>query len=110
MEGTTMDIRVMGEQIGAVITGIDVKTMDETAWQKVYRTWTDHNVIVVRDQDLAIEDFYEYSLRFGPVEAHPSMISRHPDFPKITVLGVGKFDEDGELNMAVYRRGAEAFR
>ena len=103
-----MDIRLMGEQIGAEITGVDVKTMDDAAWGKIYQTWLDHNVIIVRDQELAIEDFYNYSLRFGPVEAHPSKSTRHPDFPKITVLGVGKFDEDGRLDMAVYRRGAES--
>jgi taurine dioxygenase len=65
--------------------------------------------MVVRNQELGIEAFYNYSLRFGPVEAHPSKSTRHPDFPKITVLGVGKFDEDGRLDMAVYRRGAEEF-
>jgi taurine dioxygenase len=104
-----MDIRLVGEQIGAEITGIDIKTMDEATWRQVYQTWLDHNVIVVRDQELGIEDFYNYSLRFGPVEAHPSKSTRHPDYPKITVLGVGKFNEDGELDMAVYRRGAEEF-
>ena len=104
-----MEIRLMGEQIGAEITGIDVKTMDDTSWRRVYQTWLDHNVIVVRDQELEIEDFYDYSLRFGPVEAHPSKSTRHPEYPKITVLGVGKFDEDGRLNMAIYGRGADSF-
>jgi taurine dioxygenase len=104
-----MDIRRLGEEIGAEITGVDVKNPSECEWKTIYHTWLDHNVIVVRDQELGIEDFYSYSLRFGPVEAHPSKSTRHPDFPKITVLGVGKFDEDGRLDMAVYRRGAEEF-
>jgi len=104
-----MEIRLLGEQIGAEITGIDVKAMDDATWEKVYGTWLQHNVIIVRDQELGIEDFYNYSLRFGPVEAHPSKSTRHPDYPKITMLGVGKFDEDGRLNMAVYGRGADSF-
>jgi taurine dioxygenase len=104
-----MEIRLNGEQIGAEITGIDVKTMDDSTWEKVYRTWLDHNVIVVRDQKLEIEDFYNYSLRFGPVEAHPSKSTRHPEYPQITVLGIGKFDEDGRLNTAIYGRGADCF-
>jgi putative 2-oxoglutarate oxygenase len=104
-----MDVRLLGEEIGAEVSGVDVKTASNREWETIYQTWLDHNVIVVRDQELAIEDFYNYSLRFGPVEAHPSKSTRHPDFPKITVLGVGKFDEDGRLDMAVYRRGAEEF-
>jgi taurine dioxygenase len=81
--------------------------MDETTWRKIYQAWLDHNVIVVRAQELGIEDFYNYSLRFGPVEAHPSKSTRHPDYPKITVLGV-VFDED-DARYAVYRRGAEEY-
>jgi taurine dioxygenase len=104
-----MEVRLMGDQIGAEITGVDVKGMTDEEWGRIYQTWLDHNVIVVRDQELAIEDFYDYSLRFGPVEAHPSKSTRHPDYPKITVLGVGKFDEDGRLDMAIYRRGADCF-
>jgi taurine dioxygenase len=104
-----MEIHRLGEEIGAEIAGVDVKTASDDEWKAIYQTWLDHNVIVVRDQHLAIEDFYNYSLRFGPVEAHPSRSTRHPDFPKITVLGVGKFDEDGRLNMAIYGRGAESF-
>jgi taurine dioxygenase len=104
-----MEIRGLGEQIGAEITGVDVKAASEDEWRAIYQTWLERNVIVVRDQELAIEDFYKYSLRFGPVEAHPSKSTRHPQYPKITVLGVGKFDEDGRLNMAVYGRGAECF-
>ena len=104
-----MDVRLLGEEIGAEISGVDVKNPSDDEWKGIYQTWLDHNVIVVRDQELAIEDFYNYSLLFGPVEAHPSKSTRHPEFPKITVLGVGKFDEDGRLDMAVYRRGAEEF-
>ncbi len=104
-----MEVRRVGEEIGAEITGVDVKSLSDNDWKTIYQTWLDHNVLVVRDQELQIEDFYNYSLRFGPVEAHPSKSTRHPDYPKITVLGVGKFDEDGRLNMAIYTRGAECF-
>ncbi len=104
-----MKVDRLAEEIGAEITGIDVRDMSETDWQTVYQTWLDHSVLVIRDQQLELDDFYQYSLRFGPVEAHPSKSTRHPAFPKITVLGVGKFDEDGRLNLAIYGRGADSF-
>jgi len=87
-----LQIRSMGPQIGVEIAGVDVKTMDEATWSKIYQAWLDRNVMVVRDQDLTIPDFIAYSERFGPVTPHPSKSTRHPDHPKITMLGINKFD------------------
>jgi len=43
-----------GSGIGVEITGVDVKTMDEASWNKIYQAWLDHNVMCVRDQELTI--------------------------------------------------------
>jgi len=104
-----LQIRQMGPQIGVEITGVDVKTMDEATWSKIYRAWLDRNVMVVRDQDLTIPDFIAYSERFGPVTPHPSKSTLHPDHPKITMLGINKFDAEGRLRNEIYRRGAEGW-
>src|SRR5262249_19026446 len=66
-----LQIRRMAPQIGVEITGIDVKTIDEPIWNRIYQAWLDYNVMVVRDQDLTIPDFIRYSERFGPVTPHP---------------------------------------
>ncbi|HKD38598.1 MAG TPA: TauD/TfdA family dioxygenase, partial [Pirellulales bacterium] len=71
--------------------------------------WLDCNVMVVRDQQLSIQDFLHYSRRFGPVVPHPSKSTRHPEVPEITMLGVNKFGADGKLIDAIYRRGAEGW-
>jgi taurine dioxygenase len=102
-----MEIRRLGPQIGVEIRGVDVKTLDEAGFAPIYRAWLDHNVAVVVDQELEIEDFLRYSRRFGFVVPHPSKMTRHPDHPEITMLGVNKFGPDGQLDMAIYRRGAE---
>jgi taurine dioxygenase len=104
-----LQIRKMGPQIGVEITDVDVKTMSETEWRKIYQAWLDHNVMVVRDQDLTIPDFIRYSERFGPVTPHPSKSTRHPDYAKITMLGVNKYDAAGKLRDEIYRRGAEGW-
>jgi len=104
-----LQIRRMGPQIGVEISGIDVKALDDADWERIYQAWLDHNVMVVRDQELEIPDFLEYSRRFGPLEPHPSKSTRHPDYPEITLLGVGKFDADGNIIDAIYRRGAEGW-
>jgi taurine dioxygenase len=104
-----IEVRRLGEQIGAEIQGIDVKTLDPAGFAVIYRAWLDSNVLVVRDQDLQIEDFLRYSRRFGVVLPHPSKTTRHPAYPEITLLGVNKFGPDGALDMAIYRRGAEGW-
>ncbi len=103
-----MEIRRMGP-IGAEITGVDVKTMDDAAFSKIYQAWLDSNVIVVRDQSLQIGDYLRYSLRFGVISPHPSKSTRHPDCPEVTLLGINKFNTDGTLNNDIYRRGGEGF-
>src|SRR5207253_2644988 len=91
-----LHIRRMGPQIGIEVTGIDVKVMDEAISNRIYQAWLDHNVMVVRDQELTIPDFIAYSERFGPVTPHPSKSTRHPEHPQITMLGVNKFDAEGK--------------
>ena len=104
-----MEIRCLGDGIGAEITGVDVKRLDPPGFRKIYQAWLDYSVIAVRDQELATEDFLRYSRRFGRLAEHPSKNTRHPDHPEITLLGVNKFDPDGKLNEKIYRRGATAF-
>jgi taurine dioxygenase len=103
-----MNIRRMG-QIGAEVTGVDVKRIDDAAFGDIYRAWLASNVLCVRDQNLEIGDYLAYSRRFGFIEKHPSKSTRHPDCPEVTLLGANKFDAEGKLNMDIYRRGAEGF-
>ena len=104
-----VEIRQLGPQIGVEVRGVDVKTMDDDALRRIYQAWLDHNVMCVRGQDLTIPDFIRYSERFGPVTPHPSKSTRHPEYPKITLLGINKFDADGKLRDEIYRRGAEGW-
>jgi taurine dioxygenase len=104
-----LEVRRLGPAIGAEIHGVDVTRLDDADFDAIYRAWLDYNVVVVPGQRLEIEDFLRYSRRFGVLEPHPSKSTRHPDYPEITLLGVNKFDPDGELNMAIYRRGAEGW-
>jgi taurine dioxygenase len=104
-----VEIRSMGPQIGVQVSDVDVRTLDDAGFAPIYQAWLDHNVLVVTGQDLAFEDFIRYSRRFGEVVPHPSKSTRHPDYPEITMLGTNKFESDGKLNQAIYRRGAEGW-
>jgi taurine dioxygenase len=102
-----IQVRAFAPNIGAEVSGVDVKSLDESDFGVIYRAWLDHIVLVIPQQILEIDDFLRYSRRFGVLQPHPSKSTRHPDYPEITMLGVNKFDANGQLNMAIYRRGAE---
>jgi taurine dioxygenase len=104
-----IQVRALGPKIGAEISDIDVRALGAADFEVLYRAWLDHNVLVIHGQELDIEEFLKYSRRFGVLEPHPSVSTRHPDYPEITMLGANKFDADGNLNMAIYRRGAEGW-
>ena len=104
-----IEVRRLGEQIGAEIHGVDVKALDDAGFATIYRAWLDSNVLVIPDQRLEIGDFLRYSRRFGAIHPHPSKSTRHPEYPEITLLGTNKFRADGTLDEAVYRRGAEGW-
>ena len=102
-----LQVRRLGAHIGAEVHGVDVRTLDDAGFAALYRTWLEAGVMVVPDQHLEIEDFLRYSRRFGLLHPHPSKMTRHPDHPELTMLGINKFGPDGTLDMAIYRRGAE---
>ena len=104
-----LEIRRMTPQVGAIAEGVDVRTMDEETFDKLYRAWLDCNVLVVRGQELQLNEFLAYSRRFGRIEPHPSKSTRHPDCPEVTLLGVNKYGADGKLDMAIYARGASGW-
>ncbi len=104
-----VEIRKRGPQIGVEVSGVDIRTLDDNGFAPIYQAWLDHNVLVVKDQDLTLQEFLAYSRRFGIVSPHPSKSTRHPELPEITLLGVNKFNADGTLNKAIYRRGAEGW-
>jgi taurine dioxygenase len=102
-----VQIRQMGTQIGVEVTGVDLREITDSDFNTIYHAWLGHNVMVVKDQDLTLDQFLAHSRRFGIVSPHPSKSTRHPDVPEITLLGINKFNADGSLNPAIYRRGAE---
>jgi alpha-ketoglutarate-dependent taurine dioxygenase len=104
-----MEIRCLGDGIGAEITGVDVNALDAAGFEKIYRAWLDYNVICVRGQTLTTEQFIAYSRRFGRLVPHASKTTQHPDHAEITLLGVNKFNADGTVNNKIYRRGATNF-
>jgi taurine dioxygenase len=104
-----VDVVRMEPGIAAEVRGVALDRISEEDFAVLYRAFLDSNVVVVRDQDLTIEQFLAYSRRFGRLVPHASKTTQHPEHPEITMLGVNKFNPDGTINNKIYRRGATNF-
>lgn len=81
-----VEVRPLSPAIGAEITGVDVKALDEDAFARIHDAFLEHIVIVIHDQDLDMEAFLAFSNRFGPVKPHIVRKSRHPALPELMVM------------------------
>ena len=100
-----MQIERPHSKIGALVTGVDVRSLSDEEWRTLYRTWLDSIVMVVRDQTLTKEEFLAYSRRFGRLKPHRVRKTRDPEHAELTVMGLGTRKADGQVNQAIYNRG-----
>ena len=75
-------------RIGAIVTGTDVRSLTEGDWKRLYQTWLDRHVLIVRGQRLSKPDFISYSRRFGRLKPHRVKSTRDPEHPEVTLMGV----------------------
>lgn len=100
-----MKIERPNPHVGAIITGVNVKSMTDDEFAIVYQTWIDCGVICVRGQSLDMPEYLDYSRRFGRLKCHLVKKTRDPNHPEITVMGTDKFNADGTPNEAILKRG-----
>jgi taurine dioxygenase len=92
-------------RIGAIATDVDVRALGDADWNALYQAWLDGIVLVVRGQTLTIDEFLAYSRRFGRLKPHRVKKTRHPEYPELTVMGVGTRKADGKVDKTIYDRG-----
>ena len=68
--------------LGAEISGIDVRSMDDDVFAEVRRASLDHLVVFFRDQDLTEVELEEFTLRWGTFGENP-FIGAMQDHPNI---------------------------
>ena len=73
-------------RIGAIVRDLDVKALCTDEWRTLYRAWLEHNVLVLRGQDLTAAQFLEFGRRFGRPKPQGAPSKRHAEHPEITVM------------------------
>ena len=72
MTNQVIDVQPVAGALGAEIHGVDLsKTLDNSTFNDIYQAWLDHLVIFFRDQELTVDQHYEFAKRFKKLIPHP---------------------------------------
>src|SRR5690349_18724177 len=57
--------------LGAEITGVDLRKLDEPEFARVLKAWHDHSALLFREQTLSDQDLIAFSRRLGDLDWAP---------------------------------------
>ncbi len=84
-----MLVEKFGAPLGATVSDIDVRSIDDTTWRQINDLFLEHKVLHFPGQSLTPEDQMAFAQRWGELVAHP--YSGMKDYPDIIELrNVGK--------------------
>jgi taurine dioxygenase len=81
----SIEVKPINGCIGAEICGADLGRLDDTGFQVIHDALVAHGVIVLRDQDITLEQQMAFGRRFGPLVVHP-FSPNLDDKPEVIVL------------------------
>ncbi len=81
-----MDVTPLSSALGAEITGLDVREIDDETFAAVREAFLSHQLLVFRDQHLPPEDHVAFSARFGELETRPDRPFTLDGLPEVAVL------------------------
>ncbi len=83
-----MQVRRLASPLGAVVEGIDVREVDDAAWQKLDQLFCEYHVLVFPAQTLTPEDQMAFAERWGPLVRHPyAGLESHPEIIELRNFG-----------------------
>jgi len=78
----------MAAPLGAVVSGLDVRAIDDEIWSKLDTLFTEHHVLVFPDQDLSPADQIAFASRWGSLVRHPyAGTKEHPEIIELRNTG-----------------------
>lgn len=80
MTRSSITVTPIAGSLGAEVTGVDLRNMDNHDWAQVHQAFLDHKVIAIRGQDLSPKDMMEVGARFGEPNHYP-FVKGMDDFP-----------------------------
>lgn len=68
MGETTLDLTLLDATFGAVVRGVDVRTLEDQTWKAVRQAWLDYALLIFPGQFLSREEQDTFARRFGSLE------------------------------------------
>lgn len=102
-----MKLEPSGSGIGVIVTEADATNLSAAEWNTLYQAWLEHGVLVLRNQELNVEDFLALGRKFGRVKPHRVKRTRDANFPELTVMGINTKKADGNVDKSIFSRGGE---
>lgn len=81
-----MDVRKLGRSIGAEVTGVDLRWLDNETFERIRAAFLTHQVLVIRDQTLTPKVQIDFSRRFGLLEDQLNAHYTVEGYPEVLVL------------------------
>ena len=84
----SFEIRPLSDALGAEGIGIDLtQPIDDAAFTVLHKAHLNYQVLVFREQQLTPQQQIDFSVRFGPLDKHPSQGKAHLEgYPDILVV------------------------
>jgi alpha-ketoglutarate-dependent taurine dioxygenase len=80
-------VKRTGNTMGAEVSGVDLSCrFDDASFREVLDALLQHQVMVIRAQELTAPQFLDFAGRFGPPEPHVLDQFHHPEYPDILIL------------------------
>lgn len=88
-----IEVKPISGALGAEISGVDLREVDDLAFSEIYRAWLEHLVIFFRDQHLSPEQQIAFARRFGTLQDHPYLhgLPGHPEIIEIVRTETDQF-------------------
>lgn len=83
-----VEIEKMAAPLGAVVTGVDVRSVDDETFATLEGAFAEHHVLAFRDQELDAVELKRFAARWGALQRHPyNSTAEHPEVMRLENRG-----------------------
>ena len=79
MADDPFEVEPLDATFGAVVTGVELRTIDSAAFEALHEVWLEHALLIFPGQFLTIDEQNDFALRFGPLEFKAAAFSNVAD-------------------------------
>jgi taurine dioxygenase len=102
---TALETRPLGEHLGTEALGVDLAKLDDATFSRIAVTFSEHPVLVFRDQRLEAGDIAAFGRRFGTPRIHSLVSYRHQEHPEVSWLR--NVDTNGDIDWYGVKRATD---